>query len=396
MKKSLLILTVCCLSANTYANLIGDGYYRVKNYGSQRWASLIDDQCEIDMEATNADLHAMKLTLNYDEILPDPGSIIYIRSLGGNKYDVAAQGTSVEELMGYSVSIAPDGTAPDGQTLYRLYGVYKGVTKYIGDKIMTNTTEGFATISPLTNPDFVRWCIIPVDVQSDNYLGTLPTVNINGYNYNTLFASFSYKPFNPGMKAYYIGRTGDGIAEMIEIINDVPAKTPVIIECNGVNVADNKLEITSNPATITGNTLEGVYFDFYYSKNLQNRVLYDPATMRVLGKCSDGSLGFITSPDLVSIPANSAYLKVEEGSPAEFKCVTPEEFTASVQSLISTDSNIRYKNGHLISDGNDQITVLSMAGQTVAKGSGSLNVQNLPKGVYLAKSGNKILKFMVN
>ena len=398
MKRFAFIMTLAFISATAFANLNGNGYYRVRNYGSGRWANVIDNQGEIDMTATTADLHSMQLNLDTEEIITDPGSILYISNEGGRKYNVAAQGTSIEAIAGYDIYIGEYGTVGD-QSIYVFYGTYKGATKYIGDKNMVTTDQfGYATIDDVTNKNYQRWYILPVSVESSNYFAAVPTLNVGGKLYRTLFTSFPYQTYSPGVKAYYINRVGDGMAEMIEIEDGVvPENSPVIIECAGESAADNKLALYSSYASLPANSLSGVYFDYYYSKNLNNRVLYDPATMRVLGTCSDGSLGFITSSDLESIPANSAYLKVPEGSPAEFRCVSSEEYTADVSTISADGNTLQYQNGIIYSGKTAQISVINLDGQTVAKAVGSsLDVSNLPKGIYIAKTSDKTIKFAVN
>ena len=240
MKKFLIALCLLGGISSAYADLNGAGYYRVKNYGSSRWASLIDNQGEVDLVAATADLHALSLTSDTEQILSDPGSIVFIKNVSGNQYDLAAQGTSLQTLIHYPVNIGANGTA-DGQTLYRLWGTYSGVTRYIADgNIMTSDKEGFASIKETANPNFMKWLIMPVDVNStDNFFGAVPSVSVDDNLYTTLFTSFSYKPYSEGVKAFYVGRVGFGMAEMIEIEGDVPTGSPVIIQCAGTKVSDN-------------------------------------------------------------------------------------------------------------------------------------------------------------
>lgn len=330
MKRIFTAITFLTLiSGSVFADLNGNGYYRVRNYGSNRWASLISNTADIDKTATMVDLYSLQLSMDTEATLSDAGSIVYMQSEGGYKYDVAAQGTSLEAMVGYSVSIRENGSA-NGQKLYRLYGTYNGVTKYIGEYNDSKTDVlGKATTDKVAT-QYQQWYIIPVSASSDNYFGAVPDVTAGGKQYTTLFTSFAYKPVSANVKTYFIGRIGFGMAEMIEINGAVPAGSPVIIQCQGNKAADNKMELMGEQTALANNSLSGAYFDFYYSKNLNNRTLYDPETMRVLGVCSDGSLGFITAKDLVSIPANTAYLKVPRGSAPEFKCVTSAQYEAGI------------------------------------------------------------------
>ena len=353
MKRFFTTIGLCSLLAfPMLADLNGTGFYRVKNYATDRWASLVDNTAEIDKTATTVDLHAMLLTKDTEFILSDPGSVLYFENVGSSKYDIASQGTSLEDMVGYSVSVKSNGTA-NGQTLYRVYGTYNGVTRYIADKnIAVDEEIGQATVENVSNAKFAQWFIVPIDVNSTNYYGPVPDITVDGNMYTTVFASFAYKPVSSNVKAYYIGRVGFGMAEIIEVSGAVPAGSPVIIQCAGTSAGDNKMEILTSPQTaLPNNSLSGAYFDYYYSKNLNNQIKYDPETMRVLGECSDGSLGFITASDLKTIPANTAYLTVPKGSSPEFKCVSSQEYDDNlpvIPTQITVLSSVDSEDGSMI------------------------------------------------
>lgn len=327
-----------------FANLNGNGYYRVRNVGTQRWASLVDNKATVDKIAGDAELHALQLSKDTEAILSDPGSIVYITKESGNyQYDLAAQGTSLESLVDNPVYIRSYGTS-NGEQYYRIYGTYKNTTKFISDgNLILSQNYGDATLNDMGEVTVKNWNFYPVDVNSEYYFGTVPTLTVGGTPYCTLFTSFAYKPYSAGVKAYYIGRIGFGMAEMIEIDGAVPTGSPVIIQCAGDNVADNKLQIENNtPSALPSNALNGVYFN-YAKNNITNHVAYNPETMRILGITSDGSLGFITS-NISYIPANTAYLKVPKGSAPEFKCVSTAEYELNIpdapEQIYMDESNV--------------------------------------------------------
>ncbi|MCH5240914.1 MAG: hypothetical protein J1F67_00615 [Muribaculaceae bacterium] len=359
MKKLFITLTLIAgLTVPTFANLNGNGFYRVKNYGSSRWGVLVDNKADVDMFAGTADLHSLELTNDTEEVLSDPGSIVYVTELSSNKYDVASQGVSLESLVNATVSIRVNGTGEDNENLYMIYGTSKGATKYIGDaNIITTQKYGKASIN-VTNPNFNKWYVYPVDASSDNYFGAVPTVTAGGNYYTTLFTSFAYKPYSTGVKAYYIARTGYGMAEMIEITGAVPPGSPVIIQCASENVSDNRMEVLAQQDVLPSNSLTGVYFNYFASSAYENRVKYNPETMRILGVCSDGSLGFIKG-NIDYIPANTAYLKVPANSAPELKCVTPEEYEANLplapESFNIDDTYFLYPQGENIYSGTFEI-----------------------------------------
>ncbi|MCH5231058.1 MAG: hypothetical protein J1F43_04610 [Muribaculaceae bacterium] len=332
MKRIFSLISLLTIALSLFADINGAGYYRVKNYGSSRWATLIDNHGSVDEIAFTADLHALQLTNNTAEILSDPGSVIYLTTISGNRYDIATQGTSLQALAGVPITILKDGSA-DGQALYRMYGSKSGVIAYIGDGRVDKSQEyGIASISHGDNYlDYIKWEVIPVDVNSANYFGAVPDVKAGNQLFTTLFTSFAYKPYSSGVKAYYVGRVGFGMVEMIEITDAVPPGSPVIIQCAGTNAADNKLQLLTSQEALPNNALTGVYFN-YQDNQYKNFVAYNPSSMRVLGVCKDGSLGFITSSALSgkNIPANSAYLNVPGGASPEFKCVSTAEFEANL------------------------------------------------------------------
>lgn len=352
MKKYILAFALGGMVLSASADLTSNGYYRVQNYGSSRWANLVDNKAEVDKVSATAELHALELTKNTEEILSDPGSIVLLTKQGGDAYDIAAQGISLESLMNQNIYIANEGTGANGQKLYYLYGTYKGATKYIGDARMNDNEIGLANVN-VTNKDYRRWYILPVSANSDNYFGVKPSLNIDGTQYATVFASFAYKPYSAGVKAYYIANVGYGMAEMVEITDAVPAGAPVIIQCAGTNVADNKMELLNVETALPSNALTGVYFD-YQGKEGNNIVKYDPNTMRVLGKCSDGSLGFVIDNSLTVIPSNTAYLKVPAGSAPEYKCVDSATFAASLPEL---PDFFKYGDYELLPQGKENYTL---------------------------------------
>ena len=399
MKKILLTILSASVSLGMFADLTGNGYYRVRNCGSERWASLIDNHGAVDYVAGTADVHALQLTEDTETILTDPASIVYFTKQSGNRYNVAAQGTSLEQLVGYPVNIRVEESGSDGMSKYVIYGTKSNVTKYIGDANILPGNYGTATTEPANYPSYRpyrQWYILPLSVTTSNYFAAVPTIIAGGKLYNTLYTSFPYAPYSSGVKAYYIGRVGGGMAEMIEITGTVPEGSPVIIQCAGTEPTDNRLELKSEKASLSGNSLSGVYFNFE-NNSIKNFVKYDPRTMRVLGATSDGSLGFITDYNLESIPANTAYLVVPKDSPAEFKCVSSSEFTAGVDSVISDSETLVYENGYLNCSQPTEIIIYNLGGSMVARHYGtSINLTGFAKGIYIAKTSDKSLKFVIN
>ena len=138
--------------------------------------------------------------------------------------------------------------------------------------------------------------------------------------YEPFFAVFPFSFKSDGMKAYTVYDVSDGRAHIKEVTGTIPGGTPVIIVSNTSAPSTNRLNIGGTATTVSGNLLKGVYFD-NSSLLHKNQVPYDKATMRLLGKLSDGSIGFKTV-DVQTIPRNEAYLVVPAGSPNEIPLTT--------------------------------------------------------------------------
>ena len=88
------------------------------------------------------------------------------------------------------------------------------------------------------------------------------------------------------------------------------------------------------------NLLKGVWYDSPYEGHV-NRIANDTATIRVLGKGKDGTLCFVRS-DEEFLPANSAYISVPAGSPAELKVMGMEEYEEWVAYTDSINAIVPY------------------------------------------------------
>ena len=166
------------------------------------------------------------------------------------------------------------------------------------------------------------------------------------------------------MKAYAVDSETDETCTLKDIGNEIPAKTPVVIECAGDNAADNKLTpLESSSVSVSTNYLKGVMF--CYPVLLKNRgqvierrdnpywntVDYDVFTMRVLA-VEDGKLVFKTAgEDLDYMPANKSYLSVPTSAAA---VLTTDGSTAiksiKVSRTSSTSNGIFTLNGVRLPD----------------------------------------------
>ncbi len=374
MKKILLLSLGLCAASTMMADLDGAGYYRVENYVTKRYISLVDNRGKINISSTTADLQAICLDKNFERVSSDAASILYIQPVG-SEYNIAAQGTSLYEIIGHYVTLVQNGSS-DGQKIYMAYGEYDGAIRYLGDQVSVTSLE-LGQMSTSCRGDYRKWYILPVDADSDNYFGAKPTVNATAGLYTglycPLYGSFPFSNYSPDVKVYVVDKvSGYGQVTLKEVTGVVPKDTPVIIKCEGETSSDNRLNIGGDAESVTVNSdVKGVYFNCSIGGHI-NRVEYDADTMRVLGVCEDGSLGFITS-DIDYIDANSFYLSVPSGSPSEYKIVDEASFTGV--NNIEEETALK--------------TVYTLTGIKVAERITSAELHALPKGIYIV-NGKKV------
>lgn len=387
MKRIKLLSLIALFTLSAQAQL-ADGYYRIQNETTKRYATVIDGYGSVNMQTTDADLNALQTVLGFEEVESAPASVIYIKKINGG-YDLQAQGIGSYNMIGYALQMIDFG---DGT--YGAYAETSGVRKDLGDvAISTMASEQrnkYATI--VTSSSLISWYVKPVTSDSeDNYFGIKPTVQVGDKYYATFVACFPFTFASEGMKAYTIETVneGKGMAIYKELTGTIEPGTPVIIECSSSEPKNNKLNISGAPAfgtkplTSEGNALEGVYFCHYKddatdtpiptnSKHF-DAVQYKQYTMRVLGKAANGSLAFVKDRSLQYIPANTAYITVSTSAPDALLVV--DEATG-ITNKVADD---KVQNGN----------VYTLQGIKVAEDATSLD--NLEKGVYII-NGRKVVK----
>lgn len=371
MKRFVFSALLLALASVSFAQLNGDGYYRVRNYATDRYIILCDNKGKIDVSTTSADLGAVELWKNFSNVVSDPGSILYIQKTSSGGYRLKGQGTDTYAIIGHDLLLKQN---KDGKT-YKAYQTLNGNYVYLSDSETTNVEDGVMSTG-YVGANYQNWYILPVSAEADEYFGVTPTIEMqDGSFYSSFYASFPFDFASSGMTAYYIRLVDNDIAVIDEIKDGkVPAATPVIIKCSSKDPSANKLNIRSNSASkITSNALKGVYFN---NKWRRNRTAYNKETMRILGVNANGELAFL-SPDLDYVPANSSYLNVPAGTPSELRILTNEEYQAETSGISSVT------NGATVSE-----AVFTLFGVKVADSCDELS--KLPKGIYIV-GGKKII-----
>lgn len=312
MKRFLLIIPTLLFSLLAVAQLDGDGYYRVANYGlmergnkngvkSKVFMSITHNEGKVVLSAASADLHSLKLY--EDDEHSNPQNVVYFKSVSGTNYDFSAQGVSVYSIIGYT----PEIKGYSGNR-YEFIGKYAGQTAYLWSNPQLSSA-GFYAVTTLSqsSTDYRLWSIYPISHTTDEYFGVKPTIQVGERYFAPYYVSFPFRFASAGMKAYTITHVNyDGSVVISEVLSDViPAATPLLIECSSANPSDNRLEIlTGDDSPLTGNYLSGVYFSYLFSdsQSENKRTQFDPETMRVFA-VKDGELVLTNDETLTQLTA---------------------------------------------------------------------------------------------
>ena len=392
MKKFSITLFVILFTLSSYAQLSGNGFYRVQNAESKRYATIVDNKPPKDMsdvlsKGGNIDICAIITIEGFESVVSDPGSVIYIEGSDG-KYILKGQGMDTYKLSGLYFGIHPSRTK---EGTYWCSGKKSDAEKYLKEGPYNNGVFGFHNLATVDRSErglsICNWNIIPITEDDDHYFGLKPEVEINGKYYTTLYASFAYKLSN-GMRAYYVKQTDGKLAEIAELESGkVPGTTPVIIECNSNKASDNKITPLSETVTYSmKNVLNGNYFCniIRWASDGEEETIfpnwnttdYDANTMRLLGNV-DGKLGFIKA-DIKYLPANKAYLTIPKSIGESFgsvELVDAETYAQQASGILNiTENNKTNKDSYTLT------------------GNKLHSIENLPAGVYIINGKKTIIR----
>ena len=367
---------------------VGKGYYRVRNLTTERYIYVTDNKDYYDIAHDKEDFQGIQLWKDAAKAAKSPASVIFIEELYPGGFDLKAQGTGVYDLTGYCVNVTKksDGT-------YEVSASRSGVTKFLSDDRTNSSDQGKLGTSGTAK--YRRWIVDKIEAtHATNYVGISPTITFNGKYYQTFYASFPFRTISPGMHVYYISDVEGDLALIQEIEGDVPAATPVIIECASANATDNRIEPPpTTTARVTDNLLCGVYF--CNGKRPQESVdaytKFDAATMRIL-TVADGKLVMSdNAPErlqeimvndytlyeqvpAICIPANTCYFKANANTP---KQVFLTSDPTAIDSLPSEKT-----------DSGKPCGVYSLDGTQLRT---TNNAEGLPAGIYII-GGKKVVR----
>lgn len=387
-KKTIFAIALACISGLTaHAQLKGDGYYRIQNVKTGRYMTLCDRHSRgANSHSTQVDAGALQTKKLWSDIESDPGSVFYIKKVNGEEYNILAQGIDMHQLINYYVRIT---RTNDGQS-YRFWQT-NGTTLYLSDENTKNAGKDNSFVKT-AGADTRDWKIIPLDNNGDNHLGLTPKVQANnGKYYTTYLAGFPFSLQSSGMKAYTITTVNEsqGMVGYQEINGDVPANTPMVIECSSADGKNNLIQpLLSTSNNITGkNMLTGVYFNVGdWISGHYNYVEYNTEKQRLLSTNATGELVFNTSDASITsvrvvddesywvrvLPHNSAYIAATASTPTELKVV--DNTTAGVS--------------HITTDATKTGDIYTLTGIKVR--SKATSTAGLPQGIYVF-NGKKVV-----
>lgn len=385
MKKILLLAAAAISTLTAFAELNGDGYYRVQNALTKRYAYLMDNKGRIDVATTSADVHALHLYSGFLRASSDPATIFYIENFSGSYYDIKAQGTGLYEFLSHYMKVIP-GKEMDGKKTYYAYATSNGMTKYLGD-IRSDESSERGNPSVDAKGDSRLWYIDEVKYDGESYFGIAPTLTAEGKYYYPLYAGFPFSSVSEDMKFYVISIVDPQyeVVVLSELSGYVPAGTPVIVECSNPLASDNRVNVGKDgeSANVGVNYLKGVYFDNDMTTHY-NRTAYQKTYMRSLDVV-DGKLTFVKG-DYEFVPRNQAYLNLPNGTQQaveNYRVISEMEYKDLI-SKVSTIPNDIF------------VDVYNIEGNLIKKSILRKDVQTLPSGLYILQSEEATEKVLVH
>ena len=373
---------------NNGTGITGSGYYRVRNFASDRYIYVTDNKDYYDKVKDNQDFQAIQLWKDINKAVPDPASVIFITEVKSGQYDLRAQGTGVHALTGYYVNVSAE---TDGT--YIVSATKEGVTKYLTDD-RSNLSYEQGKMGTSGKLNFRKWVVDRIEANhATNYFGIKPTFTLDGKYYRPFYADFPFKPISQNMRVLYICEVKGKTAYTREIEGEVPANTPVIIECASTEPSDNRIELLqTTSAKVTDNRLSGVYFcnGERPEQSVDAYTAFDASTMRVFSTV-DGEMVLtndaperlkeIVATDWTTekdfnvncIPANTSYLKVNVNTSA----------------ILSVDLKGTGINDIIKESTQDKKGVYSISGTHVRT---TNDIKGLPAGLYIVGGAKVLIK----
>ena len=273
-------------TSNKYVWMIGDTFTKAYSFMGDGFTGAIFSNSIV----LHPKLSTVYSSTPSEEYASSAGTVVYITgnpnaSGGLNKVDIVAQGIGSQSIIkkaGANVEIIAEST-PEGIT--KFYGNMFG-KRYLKDGAQYGGRVGNSAIL-CGGDDNNEFELEPLDEahMDKYYFGAAPKTKVGDKYYTTMYTAFPYK-CHDGVKAYIVTKVDHRKSKISirEIKNgEVPANTPVILECLTDKPATNRLvPMTSQAIIVERNLLEGVIDINHNAGNDAYRTKFDPATMRVL------------------------------------------------------------------------------------------------------------------
>ena len=375
---------------DTGTGFVGDGYYRIHNFATERYIYVTDNKDYYDIGRDKEDFQAIQLWKNAEKAVSDPASVIYVTEVNSIQYDLTAQGTGVHSLTNYYVNVTRQrNNTYEVSATKTVDGT--SVTKYLYDGKSSSTAQQGTLGTSGRDDTYRQWIVDKIETDhSINYVGVKPTIELGGLYYQPFYAAFPFRAVSPDMHIYYISDVEGDLGLLQEIEGDIPGGTPVIIECASSEPSDNRIELlVSTSSTITGNMLSGVYFcnGKRPKESVDAYKKFDAATMRIL-TVADGKLVLSNEDEsrLNNIKVNdyTTYTQVDAKCLYANTCYLPAD--ATTPNVIELTSDPTSINNIAVNKKASSKGIYSVSGILVRP---TNNAVGLPSGLYIV-DGKKV------
>ena len=337
MRKFILVacLLVCVTAVAQYS---GPGFYRVHNAGSDGYIAIKGTKF---VKSTDPDAFwPCVLMETQEEVISDPGSIIYIPDTVQTA--LYGQGVDTYSLTGLPIDVWPAPVIENGLPTYIAHVVYNDFNCYFRDYGNGMTSGGSKRRAES------HWWIEPVNEASidTSYIGLKPVItelkDSVMWHWATICCDYPiWIPIDGGVEGAYtirdvkMGSDSLYYAEPVKVYGQgdtVPAATPILFKCASPDASGNKVvpvgDIANHTAMpIESDMLMGNYFSRFINHGDLNdysiMVEYIPeqATMAssnylALGFDENGRPGFYPQADSTYMAANTAWLSLNTASMA--------------------------------------------------------------------------------
>ena len=153
MKKIITTFALAAFCAMNATAQLADGFYRVQNKVTGRYISISDNDpnnYEVKTTTANVDMAGIRTIKSWERVEANPATIVYVKSMGDNKYDLEGQGTSLYKISKQRLYII---LIPQSDGSYKAKSdKYQGISLDIADGTDPDKEEDFLRNKSLIRP----------------------------------------------------------------------------------------------------------------------------------------------------------------------------------------------------------------------------------------------------